>query len=124
MRTYKGFTSEQRMASHRKLMKMVAAGEAPKAERCQACGQTEGIIDYHNADYSHPSDHVVHLCFRCHMVVHCSHIDPDAAMVYWLSIGQGNRYAPFHTRNFPKFAKEHGFNRRSKTRCECCPRPF
>jgi hypothetical protein len=42
---------------------------------CCACGQDKGVIDAHAEDYSEPfaagKTDEFHLCFTCHMILHC-----------------------------------------------------
>lgn len=72
-----------------------------------ACGQTEGRIDAHAKDYSEPfaagKTDAFHLCFTCHMMVHCRFANIFAWQRYKRAISSGIRYAAFRGRNFPAF---------------------
>jgi hypothetical protein len=56
---YNGFGPKIREESFDWLKAEIAAGRVPPPSRCQACGETEGHLDYHTEDY-----------FRCHMMLH------------------------------------------------------
>lgn len=103
MRSYKGYTSEQRSASLRKTNKAIMNSEIPLAEKCQFCGQTEGVIEYHNEDYSHHTKNLWSVCKRCHMVYHAG--DPEFASPiatatmkeYFRRVKNGERFQPLRT---------------------------
>lgn len=108
MRDYKGWTHAQRMASLYKTKKAIAQGIIPPPTVCNRCGQTEGLIDYHNHDYSDPIIFLEPLCYRCHMVLHCEYRAPEICMKYWTEIDSGKRWPPIYTRNFAVIRKDHG----------------
>ncbi len=111
MKSYNGFTPQQRNAAQSWLNRQWSAGTLERPCKCCACGQTEGIIDAHAEDYSLPfsagKTDEFHLCFRCHMMVHCRHRNPRAWQRYRDAIAAGQRFAPFLRRNFPGFCAEH-----------------
>jgi hypothetical protein len=54
MKSYKGWTAYERRKSGEKAYEAIQKGIIPPPSKCNRCGQTKGIIDYHNHDYSHP----------------------------------------------------------------------
>lgn len=111
MKAYNGFTADQRNKAQAWLNKQWANGELKRPTHCHACGQTKGIIDAHAEDYSLPFEagktDEYHLCYRCHMMVHCRYRNWTAWCQYRDNVRAGVRYAPFYSRSFPRFAAEH-----------------
>src|ERR1700722_17181014 len=68
---------------------------------CCACGQAAQPIDVHAEDYSEPLRKDVtdgfHLCFICHMMVHCRHRSQEAWRLYRHMVGG---------RDFPAFQQK------------------
>ncbi|MDC7784790.1 hypothetical protein PQJ75_00795 [Rhodoplanes sp. TEM] len=68
------------------------------------------MIDAHAEDYSEPfaagKTDEFHLCFVCHMMVHCRFKNRDAWDRYRTAIREGKRSRPFHTRNFGRFSAD------------------
>jgi hypothetical protein len=57
--SYNGFTPQQRAHALRGLNREYAAGRRQRPTSCDACGQTEGVIEPHSEDYSEPfGDHI------------------------------------------------------------------
>ena len=110
MKDYKGWTAKQRRESLVKTKQAIADGIIPPATKCNRCGQTEGIIEYHNADYSDPIKFLESLCFRCHMVHHSRFRAPLQCIDYWEEIAQGKCFPPVFTRDFSVLRKDHGIN--------------
>lgn len=109
MNPYNGFTSAQRSKALAWLNKEYAAGRRHRPTQCEACGQTEGVVDAHSEDYSQPfGAHIgAHrLCFRCHMMVHCRFKNPKAWALYKAQVRNGKIFRPFMTRNFGGFVSE------------------
>ena len=80
-----------------------ATGKRQRPSKCCACGQTQGIIDAHAEDYSEPfgdQTEKYHLCYRCHLILHCRHHDQAAWDKYRADIRSGLRYAPCFSRSF------------------------
>jgi hypothetical protein len=78
LNSYNGFEPGQRYRALRWLKGEVAAGHRRPPEVCEACGQTEGIVEAHSEDYSAPfGDHIgaYGFCYVCHMMLHCRHHD-------------------------------------------------
>jgi len=105
---YKQWTGAQRAAMAQKTKAAREAGEIPYPSKCNRCGQVEGIIQYHNHDYSHPTKFLEELCWRCHMVHHSRYINPQACIDYWEAIAQGKQFPPVYAHDFGILAREHG----------------
>lgn len=75
---YNGFSGDQRLVADRKIKVAVELGLIPKAAKCSVCGTTDGRMDYHNEDYSHPLQTVA-ICMKCHMALHNRHRSPGYA---------------------------------------------
>lgn len=105
---YKQWTKAERDRSYRLTRLAILTGVIPPPSRCNRCGQAEGLIHYHNHDYSDPIKYLEQLCWRCHMVLHCEHRAPDACAAYWEAIRDGFRWAPVHKHNFGILWRDHG----------------
>lgn len=99
MNSYNGFSGERRMEVHRWLRAEERAGRLTWPTRCEACGQTEGIMDCHHENYDEPLS-FVGLCYRCHLMLHCRFRSPEAWKNYCDAIMSGVRYAALYTRDF------------------------
>lgn len=108
MKSYKGWTKEQRLASLKLTKAAIARGEIPPAKKCNRCGQTQGIIQYHNEDYSHPTKYLESLCQRCHLVHHSARRAPEACKRYWDSIKAGKMWPPIVGHPFTALRRDHG----------------
>lgn|GEM_PF-1800439 len=110
MKDYNGFSADQRNRAQRWLNVQWAAGTLPRPTKCVACGQDEGIIDAHAEDYSEPFRAGVtdgfHLCFACHMMVHCRHRNQLRWSQYRATVEEGFKTLPYHSRNWPRFQRE------------------
>jgi len=87
-----------------------AAGRRQRPTVCDACGQTEGILEAHSEDYSEPFG--VHIgqfgfCFRCHMILHNRLRAPEAWARYKAEIAGGVVFKPFLVRNWYGFRAQH-----------------
>lgn len=98
MKRYKKWSAEERRISGEKTYEAIQKGKIPKPSKCNRCGQTEGIIDYHNRDYSHPTKFLEQMCVRCHMMLHSVFRSEAAVLKYWEEIKAGKRYPPVHDR--------------------------
>jgi hypothetical protein len=107
VKDYNGFTSQQRDRAQRWLNAQWAGGSLARPNVCRACGQTEPPIDAHAEDYSEPFKAGVtdgyHLCFVCHMMVHCRANNPRVWERYCEMIAKGGRPKWREGRSFPKF---------------------
>jgi len=110
MKEYNGFSSEQRTKAQGWLNRQWRAGSLDKPTLCCACGQDKGVIDAHAEDYSEPfakgKTDGFHLCFRCHMMVHCRDNNKDAWKRYKAALTAGITFEPFLTRNFGLFVSQ------------------
>jgi len=104
---YNGFTPHQRNKAQKWLNQQWASFRLSKPTVCCACGQDEGVMDAHAEDYSEPfqagKTDAFHLCFRCHMMVHCRHRDKLGWMNYKQAIKSGIIFEPFFRRDWDKF---------------------
>lgn len=111
MKSYNGFTANQRNKAQSWLNAQWANGSMTKPTECCACKQQEGIIDAHAEDYSEPfaqgKTDQYHLCFRCHMMVHCRFANKPAFARYAQEVYAGTQYAPFYKRDFFTFTAQH-----------------
>ncbi len=110
MKAYNGFSAAQRNKAQAWLNQQWASGKLDKPTQCCACRQTKGIIDAHAEDYSEPfaqgKTDQYHLCFRCHMMVHCRYANPQAFTRYRQEVYAGTQYAPFYKRDFFTFKEQ------------------
>jgi hypothetical protein len=107
---YQRWTAKERDKSARITKMMIEAGQIPPAIVCVLCGQTEGIIEYHNTNYDDPAKYLLPLCYRCHMIHHSYHINPEKCVQYWIEIGRGIKFEPLRTRNYFLVCKEAGID--------------
>jgi hypothetical protein len=109
LRSYNGFSGQQRELVGRIINQKVAAGELNKACKCRRCGQTEGIIHYHCEDYSLPvtEEKIEHLCWRCHMMWHSRFRNPESVAEYFAQIAQGKVFPPVRRHDFTILKREH-----------------
>lgn len=92
MKSYNGFTPAERTRAMHWARAERAAGRKAYATECHACLQTFGIIEPHSEDYSEPyGDHIgqFHLCYLCHMMVHCRFRAPEAWNFYRQALKAG-----------------------------------
>jgi hypothetical protein len=111
MKSYNGFSPEARERAQRWLRAEWISGRLARPSVCCACGQDKGIIDAHAEDYSEPFRPGVtdefHLCFTCHMMVHCRFRNRAAWSRYSEAIANGGHFTPTLKRDFGTFAAEH-----------------
>ena len=111
MKPYNGFAEAQRNKAQSWLNKQWEAGVFAKPAQCCSCDQTKGVIDAHAEDYSEPfmasKTDQFHLCYRCHMMLHCRFRNQGAFARYCTEVAKGIQYEPFYVRNFPSFVKQH-----------------
>jgi hypothetical protein len=108
MKSYNGFPPEQRERAQRWLREEWTSGRLARPAKCCACGQDKGVIDAHAEDYSLPfragKTDEFHLCFTCHMMVHCRFRNPEAWARYCAVIAGGGHFAAVMKRDFGTFA--------------------
>jgi hypothetical protein len=109
LKSYKGWTAKERAASARLSKKAIEAGIIPPPEDlgCNRCKQKEGIIHYHNEDYSDPIKYLEALCWRCHVILHSIHRNPEACQAYWDSISMGKQWPPVYKHDWGILKREH-----------------
>jgi len=90
---YNGFPGTQRDKAQAWLRVQWASGALKKPSQCVACGKKSGRIDAHAEDYSEPfaggKTDEFHLCFACHMAVHCRFRNPDFCATYVAQVRKG-----------------------------------
>ncbi|HZZ24925.1 MAG TPA: hypothetical protein VFE60_21135 [Roseiarcus sp.] len=110
MKDYNGFTGEQRGRAQSWLNAQWRSGAIARPLDCCACGQAAQPIDAHAEDYSEPFRKDVtdgfHLCFICHMMVHCRHRSQEAWRLYRHMVESGGRAIPVGGRHFPAFQQK------------------
>ena len=104
MNSYNGFSPTQRTRALRWLNGEYAAGRRTRPTSCQACGQTEGLIEAHSEDYSGPPFGAnigqFGLCYRCHMMVHSRFRAARHFELYAHSIDRGLVWPAIEKRNW------------------------
>ncbi len=120
MKSYNGYSGELRLQAQLWLNREIAQGRMTRPTICSACGQTSGPIDMHAEDYSQPfaagKTDEFHLCFSCHMAVHCRFRNPVAWDRYREMVAAGWRYVA-SGRNFYRFLQL--FNRYPHKEGDC-----
>jgi hypothetical protein len=110
LKTYNGFNGEQRARAQSWLNAQWRSGAIARPLDCCACGQAAPPIDAHAEDYSEPFRKDVtdafHLCFICHMMVHCRHRSQEAWRLYRDMVESGGRAIPVGGRHFPAFQQK------------------
>lgn len=103
MNSYNGFSPAQRVRALRWYNAQLAQGLRSRPTVCEACGQTEGIIEAHSEDYSEPfGDHIgaYGFCYLCHMMLHCRHHDQARFDEYRAAVRDGWRAPASRGRNW------------------------
>ena len=110
MKAYNGFSALQRNKAQSWLNKQWSVGKLQRPAQCCSCKITEGIIDAHAEDYSEPftagKTDQYHLCYRCHLMLHCRFANPKNFAHYCQMVYEGTQYRPFYQRNWVQFSKE------------------
>ncbi len=106
MNFYNGFSPNQRVKALNWSKAERAAGKRKlKADKCMACGQTHGLIQFHSEDYSEPfGPHIgaYEFCYRCHIVLHCRHRNLNGWERYKMLLRFGFSWVPMFTPNFQR----------------------
>ena len=96
MKAYKKWSPKERLQSLRKSKKAIEMGEIPPPTKCNRCGKTKGRIEYHNHNYSHPTQYLEAVCAPCHRMLHRRFKDPLLVAEYfetmWLRRFKENEY--------------------------------
>ena len=110
MKSYNGFSAAQRNKAQAWLNGQWRSGKLAKPSVCHACGQTQGVIDAHAEDYSEPfaagKTDQYHLCFQCHMMVHCRFHHLEKWRWYKEAVADGMTFEPYFKRDFGRFARD------------------
>jgi hypothetical protein len=110
MKDYNGFSGSDRRRAQAWLNYQWNAGLLARPSECCACGQDKGIIDAHAEDYSQPfaagKTDEFHLCYRCHMMVHCRFRADERWQWYKAQLRAGVRFEAFYSRNFAVFTAQ------------------
>ena len=108
MNSYNGFSPAQRTRAQAWLNREWESGRLARPHVCCACGQSNGIIDAHAEDYSEPfqsgKTDEYHLCFICHMMVHCRFRNHTAWARYRSAVARGVQFRPYMRRDFQGFS--------------------
>jgi len=99
VKDYNGFSAKKRMEVHNWLKAEVEARRVEWPKKCEACGQTEGIIDAHHENYDKPLE-FIGLCCTCHRMLHYRFKNQEAWERYKEAIRRGVRYRPVYRRDF------------------------
>lgn len=85
MKSYKQWSANDRVRMSKLSKKAIADGEIPKPAKCNRCGRKEGEVtmQYHNHDYSHPTDHLEPVCKGCHFMLHKRFSEPVKSAEYF-----------------------------------------
>lgn len=105
MKSYKGWTPAQRLASLKKTKAAIKNGEIPKPSKCNRCGLEKGIIHYHNENYSHPTKYLEQLCWTCHMMHHSKRRTPISHVLYFEQVEKGIQPEPVYYHDFKHLDK-------------------
>lgn len=110
MKSYNGFTAHQRNKAQAWLNAQWKSGALSRPAKCCSCAITEGIIDAHAEDYSEPfakgKTDQYHLCFRCHLMLHCRYHHLSNFTQYCKAVYEGTQFAPFYKRDWPTFSNQ------------------
>ena len=110
MKSYNGFTANQRNKAQAWLRKQWSEGVLSRPSKCCSCAITKGIIDAHAEDYSEPfaagKTDQYHLCYRCHMMLHCRKHNSKHFLLYCALVCGGTQFQPFYTRDWGRFSRQ------------------
>lgn len=110
MKSYNGFTPQQRMEGDRIIKQAIAEGKLKPPTKCRVCGQDKGILHVHAEDYR-PDKILANcrcLCWRCHMILHSRYRNREAFNRYFKEVREGKKYPPVYTHDFSILKREHG----------------
>ncbi len=109
--SYNGFSGAHRDKAQAWLRGEWTSGRLARPSVCCACGQDRGIIDAHAEDYSEPfaagKTDGFHLCFTCHMILHCRFRNRENWDRYRAAVRAGGHFAAVMNRDFGTFSKQH-----------------
>jgi len=103
------WSPEEREKSYRKTVAEIKAKRLmrPKELGCNRCKQKQGIIHYHNHNYSDPVMYLEPLCFRCHQILHAAVHSPEKAKKYSKGVTNGDQWPPIFNNNFYLLWQDH-----------------
>lgn len=112
MKDYNGFSPKQRVKALNWFKDQIARGNKPEQpDFCECCGQRKGKLMWHSEDYSEPFSlkHIGKhgLCYRCHMIIHCRHRNPQAFSAYAMALLAGKQFMPLHYADWETFKRDH-----------------
>jgi len=104
------WTREERFASYVQTQAAIENGDIkpPTELGCNRCEQKQGILQYHNHDYSDPIKYLEPLCFRCHQVLHAEWHSPKECQLYLEGVVLGSQWPPIHKSDFYILWRDHG----------------
>ena len=128
MKSFRKWSAADRERSLKLTKKAMSMGLLSAPTKCRCCGQTEGILHTHNKNYdvtlslvpkmidgtatpeevAMVKEVLVPLCWRCHMVYHSKHRNPEAYARYFDEVKKGKMYPPVYRHDF-NILKENGF---------------
>ena len=82
----------------------------PEVLGCNRCKQKQGIIDYHNHDYSDLLKFLEPLYFRCHLVLHAERKCPKEFEEYFEGVTYGDQWPPLFKRDLTVLWRDHGIS--------------
>lgn len=77
MKSYNGFSHNERAKVGRIQLAAIRAGEFPTPTQCELCLGTAGQMQLHNEDYSQPFDDAHPICRACHGALHIRFTKPE-----------------------------------------------
>ena len=106
------WTEKERKASFEKTQNAINSGKlmAPDDLGCNRCRQKQGLIDYHNHNYSNPIMYLEPLCNRCHLVLHAKRVCNKEVEEYFEGVTHGKQWPPVFTRNLSVLWRDHGIS--------------
>jgi|5B_taG_2_1085324.scaffolds.fasta_scaffold00146_32 hypothetical protein len=107
-RNGKWWSPEERTAVGKQTRQLIKEGKYDPVMICERCEQSEGIIHMHNHDYSHPTENIEILCWRCHMMFHSVRRNKNAVDKYFIEIANGKKWPPVHKHDFGILNRDHG----------------
>lgn len=136
-RYYKQWSPKEREQGYANTKLAIKKGIVHEARRCNRCTQNQGILQLHCEDYDFTikilpqiiignielteevraqiDKALEPLCWRCHMIHHSQHINPEACARYWKAVKAGTVFHPVYKHDFGILARENGIHK-MKTR--------
>jgi hypothetical protein len=104
------WSPKERDESYKKTVSEIEAKRLlhPSVLGCNRCKQTQGIIHFHNHNYSDPVKYLEPLCFRCHQILHAASHSPEQAKRYFKGVTNGDQWPPIFNNNFYLLWQDNG----------------